>query len=199
VLIVIALALWGADETPRDAEPPAAGPVAPAAPRDMPSTPETPAGTTAPRQPQSVPAPPEAPASTTSPAASPPAPTEPLREAERVEATPAGADRPTVDTAQLCRELSTSGAWRCEPTAAPASPGVLYFYSRLKSPRDTSVEHRWYFGNRLRRSVTLQIRANMYAGYRTYSRQAIRQRGRWRVELRASDGTVLHEESFDVE
>jgi hypothetical protein len=104
-----------------------------------------------------------------------------------------------VDAAQLCRQLSTGGAWRCVPAEAPIGPGVLYFYSRLKSPRDTSVEHRWYVGDRLRRTVTLEIRANMFAGYRTYSRQTVGDRGRWRVELRSSDGTVLHEEQFDVE
>lgn len=184
MVIVIAVVSLRHDETPRPAETtPPAQPVTPAAPRDTPSTAATPAETPAP----------------TAPPSSPPPATEQSLKAERVEAKPSDTERPTVDAAQLCRELSTGGAWRCLPAASPVAPGVLYFYSRLKSPRDTSVEHRWYLGDRLRQSVTLQIRANMFAGYRTYSRQTVGQRGRWRVEMRSRDGTVLHEEQFDVE
>jgi hypothetical protein len=75
---------------------------------------------------------------------------------------------------------------------------MLYYYTRLKSPTDAKVHHRWYHGNQLRQSVELTVRANPSAGYRTFSRNTVHGSGDWRVELRASDGTVLHEERFVV-
>ena len=36
------------------------------------------------------------------------------------------------------------------------------------------------------------------SGYRTFSRQTVNDSGEWRVELRASDGTLLREERFTV-
>jgi len=71
------------------------------------------------------------------------------------------------------------------------------FYTRLKSPRDTKVQHRWYQGDRLRQNVELTIRANPGSGYRTYSRGTVTT-GEWRVELRSQDGALLHEERFTV-
>jgi hypothetical protein len=79
----------------------------------------------------------------------------------------------------------------------PAAPGRLVFYTRLKSPRDTKVQHRWYQGNRLRQSTDLTIRANPGSGYRTFSRNTVSS-GEWRVELRSHDGALLHEERFTV-
>lgn len=76
----------------------------------------------------------------------------------------------------------------------------MFFYTQVKSATATTIEHRWYQGNRLRQAVKLRIQANPGAGYRTYTRNTIsRERGgEWRVELRSSDGTVLHEERFTV-
>ena len=74
----------------------------------------------------------------------------------------------------------------------------MYFYTRVASPRDTTIEHRWYRDDRLQQSVPLRIRANP-AGFRTYSQTRISadRSGTWKVELRA-DGQVLHEETFAV-
>jgi hypothetical protein len=113
---------------------------------------------------------------------------------------------PLVVAAQVCRDLSTggprgsSGAWRCVPPGVPVGPGRLYFYTRLKAPTVTTVEHRWYRGDRLRQVVELPIRANATGGYRTYSRQTVDSQGAgdWRVELRSKDGILLHEERFVV-
>ena len=116
-------------------------------------------------------------------------------------ATPAApstpAATPTVVTAQLCTALQT---WRCEPAASQAPPGPMFFYTQIKSPSATTVEHRWYQGDRLRQAVQLRIQANPSAGYRTYSRTTVSRQpaGDWRVELRSADGTVLHEERFAV-
>ena len=111
---------------------------------------------------------------------------------------PPAAGAGTVDAAQLCRTFSTSGAsWRCDPIGSSVTPGPLVLYTRIKSPRDTIVVHRWYRGDTLRQSVSLAIRANATEGFRTYSRQTVTS-GDWRVEVRSSDGNVLHEQRFAV-
>ena len=112
------------------------------------------------------------------------------------------ASRLTVVDARLCARLSTAGAgeWTCTPPGDPVRAGQLTFYTRLTSPVDTEVEHRWYREDSLRQSGELSVRANSGAGYRTYSRHTITPdgAGTWRVELRAENGTVLHQERFVV-
>ena len=49
----------------------------------------------------------------------------------------------------------------------------MFFYTQLKSATATTIEHRWYQGDRMRRAVQLRIEANPGAGYRTYSRNTI--------------------------
>jgi hypothetical protein len=77
----------------------------------------------------------------------------------------------------------------------------MFFYTRVKSATATTIEHRWYQGDRLRQAVTLGIQGNPGAGYRTFSRNTISRAraGDWRVELRSVDGVVLHEERFTVQ
>ena len=136
------------------------------------------------------------PATTTSAhSPTPPPPAEKTRPVRTAPAKP-----PVVAAAQLCATLSTGGDWNCVPPGLPVSPGMLFFYSRLKSPADTTVQHRWYRGERLRQAVELRIRANTTDGYRTYSRHTVDSQGAadWRVELRTSDGVLLHEERFVV-
>jgi len=116
--------------------------------------------------------------------------------------TPAPADAPLpgsvrVLVADVCASLSAGEPWRCEPLGVPAAPGRAAFYTRIASPQPIRVEHRWYQDTTLRRSVTLSVGANASAGYRTFSRQTLTP-GAWRVELRAADGTLLHEAAFDV-
>ena len=103
-----------------------------------------------------------------------------------------------VVDANLCKDLRNAGDWRCEPPSRPVAPGRLVFYTRIKSPTDVKILHRWYQGDRLRQAVELTIRANPGSGYRTFSRQTVNGSGEWRVELRASDGTLLREERFTV-
>jgi hypothetical protein len=104
----------------------------------------------------------------------------------------------TVATAQVCRSFSTSGGrWRCDPVSGSVTPGPLVLYTRIRSPRDTAVVHRWYRGDTLRQSKSLKIRSNATEGFRTYSRQTV-DNGDWRVEVRSADGTVLHEQRFAV-
>jgi hypothetical protein len=122
--------------------------------------------------------------------------------AGRPTATSVGKAPPIVVDLQLCKDGRTSGpvagGWQCDSASSPVAPGRLLFYTRLKSPADTTVQHRWYRGARLHQSVELPIRANMGTGYRTYSRNTVGASGDWRVELRTRDGVLLHEERFTV-
>ena len=108
--------------------------------------------------------------------------------------------RPFVAAARLCQEFEPGGTgdWPCVPVSGPVAPGPLVFYTRLKSPLDTTVEHRWYRGSQLRQTRTLTIHANTETGYRTYSRLTVGGTGDWKVELRSRDGALLHEERFAV-
>jgi hypothetical protein len=102
----------------------------------------------------------------------------------------------TVDDAGMCTELSTRD-WRCTAASRPVDPGQLFFYTRVKSPANLTVEHRWYWGDRLHRMVSLYIQANDRVGFRTYSRMVVKP-GEWRVEVRTKNGAVLHQEAFTV-
>jgi hypothetical protein len=104
---------------------------------------------------------------------------------------------PLVIRAGLCGELD---AWSCDPADRPVPPGPLFFYTQIKSPSATTIQHRWYQGNHLRQSVDLRVEANQSAGYRTYSRylMQIDSGGNWRVEVRSQDGVLLQEERFEV-
>jgi hypothetical protein len=104
---------------------------------------------------------------------------------------------PSVVTAQLCTALTN---WRCKAADSQVPPGPMFFYTKVKSATATTIEHRWYQGDLMRRVVQLRIEANPGAGYRTYSRNTIgsERAGDWRVELRSLNGTVLHEERFTV-
>ena len=103
----------------------------------------------------------------------------------------------TVVTAQLCTVLQV---WRCEAADSQVPPGPMFFYTQVKSATATTIEHRWYQGDRLRQAVQLRIQANPGVGYRTYSRIKISSEsaGEWRVELRSADGSLLHEVRFTV-
>jgi hypothetical protein len=122
--------------------------------------------------------------------------------AKRPAPTSVPASAPIVVDVQLCKDGRTggpiAGGWRCDPASSPVAPGRLLFYTRLKSPAATTVEHRWYRGDRLRQSVDLAIRPNPGSGYRTYSRNTVWEPGDWRVELRTRDGALLHQERFTV-
>lgn len=151
----------------------------------------TPTPTTTP-----VAAPPAATLNATKPASTPAAAQPaPARSSAR-----AGADVPVLVHAELCRTLATGADWACAHPGDPVSPGAIYFYTRLTTPRDTTVVHRWYRNDKLQQSRELKIQANQGPGYRTYSRITIDpgEGGNWRVELCTTDGRVLQEERFVV-
>jgi hypothetical protein len=105
-----------------------------------------------------------------------------------------------VAAAQVCRRFSPAGSpdWRCERAGSSVAPGSLVYYTRIKAPTATEVEHRWYHGDELQQRVVLDVAANPTAGYRTYSRMAVSAPGAWRVELRTTSGALLHQERFTV-
>jgi len=157
----------------------------------------TPAPAPAPQESTPAAAPPQPSPQAAAPPKTAPAPAPPVA---RRQSPAVSAVVPTLVSAQLCRSIQTVGEWRCTPANGEVAPGSVVFYTRLKAPADTSVEHRWYRGDRLQQKMTLRIRANPGAGYRTYSRATVGAglTGAWKVELRAMNGTVLHEEHFTV-
>jgi hypothetical protein len=104
-----------------------------------------------------------------------------------------------VVNAEACRNLTRSNVWTCTPATGAQAPGRIYFYTRVASPKDTTIEHRWYRGDQLAQSVSLRIRASP-EGFRTYSQFGISPdgAGSWKVELRTADGQVLGEDTFEI-
>ena len=112
-----------------------------------------------------------------------------------------------VVDAEVCSGLVTRGAdgtplaeWRCQPIVDHVAPGQLFFYTRIRSRTNTTVEHRWFRDGALDQEVDLDVGANTGAGYRTYSVRTVspREQGAWRVELRSMDRELLYVEEFVV-
>ena len=104
--------------------------------------------------------------------------------------------------AGLCSALEKRGSpdWRCASVSGDSQPGTFILYTRLRTNADTTVEHRWYRGDRLHQVMRLHVAANPVSGYRTFSTNTIspERAGDWKVELRTADGTLLFEEHFAI-
>jgi hypothetical protein len=100
----------------------------------------------------------------------------------------------------LCQRLSRTGAaWRCEPLAEGRRTEAVYYYTRVKSPRDVVLRHRWSHEGKPVQTVDLRVRANATDGFRTFSHQRVAGRpGSWEVALLTADGTVLDTRQFTV-
>ena len=112
-----------------------------------------------------------------------------------------GASPLRVAEAGLCAELAIGqGPWRCEPTRDRARGDSVYYYTRVATPRDDLIRHRWTRDGRLVQMVVLRILRNPGEGYRTFSRQSgpLLEAGTWQVALLAPDGRVLDETEFTV-
>jgi hypothetical protein len=132
----------------------------------------------------------------------------------RADMTPAPLERPnppdtsitsaslTVLNAGLCSALEKRGSpdWQCAPANGDPQPGTYIFYTRLLTNADTTVEHRWYRGQRVHQVTRLRVPASPGRGYRTFSSTTIgsERAGDWKVELRRADGTVLRETHFVI-
>jgi hypothetical protein len=165
-------------------------------PPERPAAPET-SASPAPPPPAASTADPKPSSSTPVPAVPAPGGNKPERGASANRGAPPGL---VVATALLCQRFAPRGSpdWQCDPARGPVSRGTLVFYTRIRSARPVAVQHRWYRGEVLHQSVSLDVSANQVAGYRTYSRYTVPQSGSWRVELRTRDGALLHEERFEV-
>ena len=132
----------------------------------------------------------------------------------RAGTTPASVERPnapetsigsapvSVLNAQLCSSLEKRGSpdWQCAPVNNDPQPGTYILYTRLLTNGETTVEHRWYRGERVQQVRRLRVAASPGQGYRTFSSNSIspERAGDWKVELRAADGTVLWEQHFVI-
>jgi hypothetical protein len=191
VLLVAFGTWWFGFRQPSRPVAPSTPPVEAPAPRE-----DAPPSANAAPEPAPIAAPPETPGPAEAPTEKPP-----IADARKpVARETAARGGVSMAEAKLCRSLTTSN-WSCTPANSPAAPGVFFFYTRVKSARDTTVQHRWLMNGRLVRSVDLRIRANPGAGYRTYSRGTVsgQQRADWTVELRDAEGALLHEERFTVQ
>jgi hypothetical protein len=159
--------------------------------------PETPVATIDPAPAPDASPPKPAPAPSTSATPDPPPVSKPTPSAS---SRPASTGAVSVSEAAICRALTTGSRWRCTPAVSPIEPTTLFFYTRVKSATDRVVEHRWYRGGRLMKSIDRLVRANPEEGYRTYSRTTVDAKGGgdWRVELKTKNGTLIHEERFTV-
>ena len=108
----------------------------------------------------------------------------------------------TVLNAQLCTTLARRGSpdWQCMPADGDLQPGTFFFYTRLVTDANTTIEHRWYRGDRVHQVMRLRVAATPGTGYRTFSSNTVsaERAGDWRVELRTADGTVLQEQRFVI-
>ena len=76
-------------------------------------------------------------------------------------------------------------------------PGSIVLLTRVRSPRDDVIVHRWYREDALIKTARLRVGANEAEGYRTYSRQSV-DRGNWRVEVTSAAGDLLYEHRLAV-
>lgn len=131
-----------------------------------------------------------------------PEPTPPRVERPPTRATIATPQPVTVLNAQLCKALARRGSpdWQCSSAGADLKPGTFFFYTRLLTGTNTTVEHRWYRGERVHQVMRLRVAATPGSGYRTFSSNTVsaERAGDWRVELRTADGTVLQEQRFVI-
>lgn len=206
ILAVILAAGWYLFDSNRETESTAS---TPSARSSSPDAAPSPAPPSQPPQPVSEPEPVATgrtaettppPAPTPEPVTPTPAPTPPAASAPERPATTRAASSLSVVSAELCRSLTTSGAWRCTPATGILAPGPLVFYTKVASGRDATIEHRWYRDGRLHQRVPLRIRANP-SGFRTFSRTSVTadRSGSWKVELRTQDGQLLDEKTFVVQ
>ena len=100
----------------------------------------------------------------------------------------------------MCERLNRGGgAWRCDPFPASGDADAVYYYTRVKSPRDTVVRHRWTYQGKPVQTVTLRVGANASEGFRTFSHQRVAGRpGQWEVAVLSADGTVVETRQFSV-
>jgi hypothetical protein len=118
--------------------------------------------------------------------------------AQQQETTPSEASALiAVEYAAVCRDVVD-----CEPvdvdTSFPANIGRLYCVTKIVGAVEpTHVSHVWYYRERERARVTLDVRS---ASWRTYSSKSImpRETGEWRVDIVGPRNNLLLSLPFAV-
>ena len=81
----------------------------------------------------------------------------------------------------------------------PTTVSKLYAYTKINGAMgETTINHRWYYGETLLAEVSLDVRS---ASWRTYSSKNILPQwpGQWKVEVTNAQGTVLDSLQFTIE
>jgi hypothetical protein len=127
-----------------------------------------------------------------------PAPASPARDASSSASTSRTSASAVSADGRLCISLTRGGEWRCDAAGDLVNSDAVYYYTRVRTPRDAVVRHRWTYQGEVVRTVDLQVRANAEPGYRTFSRQIVTARdpGPWEVALLSPDGEVIDSQRF---
>jgi len=82
----------------------------------------------------------------------------------------------------------------------PSTIGRLFCYSRIEGGKIGSmITHRWYYNDSLMAVIPLEIKSA--ESFRTYSSKKILPswKGKWRIEIKDSNGALLKDIPFTVE
>ncbi|MGC8916524.1 MAG: DUF2914 domain-containing protein [Thermoanaerobaculum sp.] len=108
---------------------------------------------------------------------------------------PAAWAEETTATAVVCTGVENRTP-QGEGKEFPATVGQLFCFSEVKNAQG-SVTHVWFYGDKEVARVELAAKGPRF---RTWSKKRIvpSQTGSWRVEVHASDGTLLAEARFEI-
>jgi len=102
---------------------------------------------------------------------------------------------------RIMRDVLATGIENRQPVEAngqiSADVGQLFYFNDVQGGPGT-IQHVWIWQGRTMATVSLEIKS---ARYRTWSSKRIQPEwtGKWRVESRSSDGTVLSFKEFEIE
>lgn len=102
---------------------------------------------------------------------------------------------------RIMRDVLATGIENRQPVEAngqiAADVGQLFYFTDVQGGPGT-IQHVWIWQGRTMATVSLEIKS---ARFRTWSSKRIQQEwtGKWRVEARSSDGTVLSFKEFEIE
>ncbi|MBN1226054.1 MAG: DUF2914 domain-containing protein [Deltaproteobacteria bacterium] len=102
-----------------------------------------------------------------------------------------------VEEAKICRGVINRTPLGTRETF-PASVGKLYCFTKITNCNShTEISHIWYFGDRKRAEVKLQIKPPKW---RTYSSKRIQthETGDWHVDIAEPSGKVIHTLRFKI-
>ncbi|HET6780581.1 MAG TPA: DUF2914 domain-containing protein [bacterium] len=102
---------------------------------------------------------------------------------------------------RIMRDVLATGIENRQPVEAngqiKADVGQLFYFNDVQGGPGT-IQHVWTWQGRTMATVSLEVKS---ARFRTWSSKRIQPEwtGKWRVESRSSDGTVLSFKEFEIE